>query len=54
MSTAEKHTSPAPQKKPGLFKRLIERLDRNMKAKADKKAASGCCCGSGDKGDKCC
>ncbi|MBC2594141.1 hypothetical protein H5P28_07680 [Ruficoccus amylovorans] len=54
MSPAQKNISNAPQKKPGLFKRLIERLDRGLKAKADKKAASGCCSGSGDKGGKCC
>ncbi len=52
----EKKNCCEPEKKPGLFKRLVEKLDRSMKAKADEKAASGCCCGDGsdDKGGKCC
>lgn len=44
-------------RKPGLFKRLFESLDRKMQAKAGEKASSGCCCSDGkDKGsgDKCC
>lgn len=40
--------------KPGFFRRLIERLDRAMKAKAEKAEN---CCGPKDgngKGGKCC
>lgn len=47
---------PAPTK--GFVGSLLERIDRSMKAAAEKKAAEGCC-GSGDgkgggKGGKCC
>jgi hypothetical protein len=58
MNTQEKEKTSCcePEKKPGLIKRLVEKLDRSMKAKADEKAKSGCCCGGGsdDKGGKCC
>lgn len=43
---------PAPPK--GFIGSLLERIDRSMKAAAEKKAAEGCC-GPGDgKGGKCC
>lgn len=42
--------------KPGLLKRLFDKVDAAMKAKADEKAESGCCCSSEskDKSGKCC
>lgn len=45
-------------RKPGLFKRLVDRLDRSLKAKADEKAQASCCCDGSNpdkgKGGKCC
>ncbi|QYY34470.1 hypothetical protein [Ruficoccus sp. ZRK36] len=58
MNTTENAKPAEAEKKPGLFKRLFNKLDQGMKAKADEKASSGCCCGSGSKdgkgGSKCC
>lgn len=47
---------PAEPKKPGFFKRLVDKLDDSMKAKAEEKSSqSSCCGGSGSgKGGKCC
>jgi hypothetical protein len=47
----------AQEKKPGLFQRLYEKLDRKMKEKAE--ASPDCCCCEGEDGDskdggKCC
>ncbi len=59
MKTEEtKDIKMAPEAKPpGLFTRMIERLDRTMKEKAEKKAAESSCCSPGGKdgkGGKCC
>jgi hypothetical protein len=55
-STTAKETpsTPSTEHKPGLFKRLYEKLDARMKAKAE--AAEDCCCSEDDKtsGKKCC
>lgn len=42
------------EKKPGLFKRFVQKLDDSMKQKAEEKAQQGSCCGGGGKGGKCC
>jgi hypothetical protein len=43
-----------PPRKPGLFKRMIDKLDQAMKQKADQKTKPCCCSGESDKGKKCC
>jgi hypothetical protein len=43
--------------KPGFFKRVVDKVDTAMKAKAEEKSQQSSCCGSGDgddKGGKCC
>lgn len=50
----------ADKAKPGLLKRLIEKIDNALKSKADATAREGsCCCGGADvkgkgKGGSCC
>lgn len=44
-----------PEEKPGLFGRIVQKLDSSMKLKAEEKSKQGSCCGgSDDKGNKCC
>jgi len=44
-----------PEKKQGLFNRIIRKVDGALKQKADEKSQkSGGCCGGNDKGGKCC
>lgn len=55
----EKQSTHAPQerKQPGFLQRMLEKLDRQMKDKAEEKARSGSCCSpdrSDGKGGKCC
>jgi len=39
------------EKKKGLFKKLVDKVDKKMK----EKAKESCCCGeSSDKGESCC
>jgi hypothetical protein len=57
-TTPQKITPPPPAAPKGFLGSLLERIDRSMKAAADKKSAEGCC-GPGDgkgggKGGKCC
>ncbi len=41
--------------KPGLFKRIVSKVDAAMKQKAEAKAQENSCCGGKDgKGGKCC
>lgn len=51
-TTESSTVSAAPKKKPGFLQRMIEKLDKAMKQKANEK--SGGCCGGGGKGGKCC
>jgi hypothetical protein len=42
-------------KKPGFFKRIVDKVDTAMKVKAGEKSQSSCCSGDSDgKGGKCC
>lgn len=45
-----------PKKKPGLFGKMILKLDESMKQKAEEQSKQGGCCGGDDngKGGKCC
>lgn len=53
-NTTDKPTESSPSgAKPGLFARLVRRVDEAMKRKADEQARQGCCSGK-DKGGKCC
>ena len=45
---------PTTTQKPGLFARIINKLDAGMKEKAEAKAKDGSCCGKDSKGNKCC
>ncbi len=49
-------TKPETKDKPGFFKRIVDKVDTAMKAKAEEKSQQSSCCGSGDgdKGGKCC
>mgnify|MGYP003635191149 CR=1 FL=1 len=54
--TANK-TKSETKEKPGFFKRVVDKVDTAMKAKAEEKSQKSSCCGSGDgddKGGKCC
>lgn len=42
------------QEKPGFFGRIFQKLDDNMKAKADEAAKNQCCSDDDRKGGKCC
>jgi hypothetical protein len=54
--TPPPQTAPQPPAPPkGFLGSLLDRIDRSMKAAAEKKSAEGCCGGKGDgKGGKCC
>jgi uncharacterized protein with von Willebrand factor type A (vWA) domain len=57
MKTETTNETKATPEAPGLLTRMIERLDRAMKEKAEKKATESSCCSSGGKdgkGGKCC
>ena len=40
--------------RPGFLKRIFEKIDSAMKAKAEEKGKQDCCCSNDDKGGKCC
>jgi hypothetical protein len=44
----------ATKPKEGFWKKIIDRVDRSLKAKADAKAEQGCCGGDKGKGGSCC
>jgi|GEM_PF-2410689 len=53
----ESHCAAPRTSKPGFFKRLVDKLDRSLKSKADSRAQQSSCCGSANddgKGKKCC
>lgn len=57
MKTETTNETKATPEAPGLLTRMIERLDRAMKEKAEKKATESSCCSPGGKdgkGGKCC
>ncbi len=41
-------------KKPGFFKRIVDKVDTAMKVKADEKSKQSCCGSDDGKGGKCC
>jgi len=48
-------SSAKPEKKPGFFGAIFQKLDDRMKQKAEEKVAAGSCCsGKDSKGKKCC
>lgn len=59
MDTQMNETAKPQQETPkkGFFGSLIARIDRAMRASAEKRASRCCCCSTGDKtdkGGKCC
>ncbi len=56
MKTEPTKETPPPVNAPsaGLLRRMVERLDRAMKAAAERKTSSGCCGPGSGKGGKCC
>ncbi|MCB1070505.1 MAG: hypothetical protein H7A43_00735 [Verrucomicrobia bacterium] len=47
-------SSPEAHRRPGWFRRWMDRVDRSLKQKADEKAAKGTCCSGKDGGGSCC
>ena len=45
--------SEEPQKKPGFFERMFNKLDEKVKAKAEEQQSKGCCGGDDGKGGGC-
>lgn len=56
MTEQSNNLKPSDSPKPGLFKRILIKMDTKMKEKADAQAKNSSCCSGDDqgKGGKCC